>query len=372
MDPIERKITALAAMVHLGPKRQKLLRRLLPLAADKDHLIDTAIREGLGGLFYKNFLNAGLLETLARRQREKLYFYYYSAVRCNLKLIRAFAEILERLDQRRIEVVLLQGMELLQRLYDDVGLRPLTDIDLWVRESDRPRLTTVLCGLGYRQDPLYPLTFKKGATVLDLHTHILWADRIKARALLLDQDQELVLARCEPIAFEMLQTRCLDPYDRLIYLSLHLLKHGANRLIWLADIQNLVADWKEADWDALVDRARLLGQQKCIAQTFFLIESLLGCQTPEEIRAKMVPLHPMEKKVLRLRRNKESLPEWSTLILFCSGKGFRKGMIFFLETMFPRPHILRQVFAAEPGSSVIRLYTRRLLQLMGMVKSSLR
>jgi len=371
MNSIEWKITALATKVLPGPDDRQRLRRLLP-AADKDRLIDTATREGLAGLFYKSFLHAGLLPDFSPRQQETLRFYYYSTVRCNLKLIRDAAEILERLHRQGIEVVLLQGMDLLHRLYDDVGLRPLTDIDLWVHESDRPLLTQILRQSGCRKDPLYPLTFRKGATVLDIHTHILWADRIRARALLMDQHQDQVFERCEPIVFEAVRTRCLDPYDRLIYLSLHLLKHRANRLIWLADIRNLAADWEAVDWNALLARARLLGQQKSIAQTFFLIGTLLGYRPPEEIRPKLAPLHPAEKRVLRLRREKGALPEWSTPLLFLSGRGAAKGAVFVFETMFPRPEVLRQVFPKTPGNRVFRLYALRLFQLVGKLKASLR
>jgi hypothetical protein len=371
MKPIEWKIAALATLVHPGPYARKQLRRRLPLAADRDQLIDMAVRHGLAGLFYRNFQKAGLLEALASHQRERLRQCYYSTVRFNLLLIQDFTAIRERLIRQGIEVVLLQGMDLLHRVYEDVGLRPLTDIDLWVPESGLPGLENILTGQGYRSDPLYPLTFRKGATVLDIHTHILWAERIRARALLLDQDQDLVRQRTEPAAFKTPQIRRLDPYDCLIYLSLHLLKHNVSRLIWLADIRNLVADWTAAEWHALFDRARLLGQQKCIAQTFFLLESLLDWQLPPDIQTRRVPLNPVEKKVLRLRRKRESLPEWSTLVLFSSGKGFLKGMTLMLETLFPRPDILRQVFAADPGYSAFRLYTRRFWQLTKMMAASM-
>jgi hypothetical protein len=74
---------------------------------------------------------------------------------------------------------------------------------------------------------------------------------------------------------------------------------------------------------------------------------------------------------LRQRLKKEFLPEWSTLILFSSGKGLLKGTMFILETLFPRPDILRQVFAETPGLSVPQLYTRRIFQLAGRAITSL-
>ena len=54
---IEPKILACTTMVPLNSDRQQKLRRRLPLVPDMDRLIDAAMKEGLTGLFYKNFLN---------------------------------------------------------------------------------------------------------------------------------------------------------------------------------------------------------------------------------------------------------------------------------------------------------------------------
>ncbi len=365
---IEPKILAYTTLVHLNSDRQQKLRRLLPLVPDMDRLIDAAMKEGLAGLFYKNFLKSGVLETLADNQQEKLRSHYYLTVRFNLKLMRNFKEIVNRLSQYQVDVVLLQGMDLLQQIYDDVGLRPLTDIDLWVLEKNCPVLKNILAGLGYRGDPRYPLTFRKGSTILDIHTHILWADRIEARRFLLAKNQDHIYRNTLPTDFEGLKVRCLDRYDRIIYLSLHLLKHDAQRLIWLVDIQNLVTDWKVSDWEALLIRAKELGQTKCIAYICFLLQRLLDLHIPDSTRLQPDKLNLVEKKVLRRRIKKGSLPQWSTLYLFSSGKGLKKGGRLIPETLFPRPDILRQVFPNCSDLNPRQLYTKRIRQLLSMLR----
>jgi len=367
---IDRKLLASATMAHLNAEGRQALQELLPPAPDRDRLIHLAIEEGLAGLFYKNFLKAGVLENLTGHQQEKLRAYYYATVRFNLKLTRDFTEILRRLNQQRIDVVLLQGVDLLCGIYTDIGLRPLTDIDLWVRKNDLPAVESILEDLDYRKDPAYPLTFRKASTLLDLHCHLLWADRIRARKHLLSGEQDQIFHHTRTLSLEGLTARSLDPYDRIIYLGLHLLKHNAQRLIWLVDIQNLVADWKSSDWEALLARAQARGQSKCIAYTFFLVGRLLEWHMPEELRAELAPLNPIEKKILKLRTQKEILPEWSTLILFSAGRGFAKGSRVILETLFPRPEILEQVFAEAPGAGVSRLYLRRMLQLIKIARAS--
>jgi len=368
---ILQNVLALSADLGAGSDIPEQPGKLMPGDVDAALWINRAIREGLAGFLYKNLQKSGALDTLGAEHQQTLRAFYYHTLRFNLKLIHNLKQILFRTNQHNIQIVILQGVDLLLQIYNDVGLRPVSDIDLWVLEKDYPALIHILKSLNYKKDPLYPLTFRKESTVLDLHTHILWANRIKARKYLLAKHQDYIYLNTQTITVDGFKVRCLGQYDRIIYLSLHLLKHNAERLIWLVDIKHLVEDWKLSDWQALLMRARELGQEKCVAQTFFLIGSLLGFQMPEEIYAKLVPLNPIEKKLLRLRQKKGSLPEWSTLILFSSGKRPFRAMLFILETLFPRPNILRQVFAETPGLSVPQLYTRRFFQLAGRAVTSL-
>jgi hypothetical protein len=69
--------------------------------------------------------------------------------------------------------------------------------------------------------------------------------------------------------------------------------------------------------------------------------------------------------ILGLRQTRDALPEWCQIILLPAGKGFGKRMAFIFETLFPRPQILRQVFAGSPDLKTWQLYWKRSLQLMG-------
>lgn len=99
-------------------------------------------------------------------------------------------DVLSQLAPADIRVVLLKGIALIHELYKDEGLRPMSDVDLWVLPENLNRLTAVLTRIGYEQGSLYPTTFRKDLTTLDLKTHILGADRIKSRTLLLAKGQQ--------------------------------------------------------------------------------------------------------------------------------------------------------------------------------------
>jgi len=370
MISIEQKIVTCSTELNPNCYHQQRLRRLLSHHFDRDRLIDLAIKEGLAGFLYKNVKKAGIPEDVDHKLRESLQPLYYRTVEYNIKLINELKKLLSILNQKRLQVVLLQGMALLWQIYDDIGLRPLTDIDLWVMPKDYPGLVSVLSSLGYRKDPLYPYTFRKGSTEFEIQTHIPWADRIKASGLLLGKSQENIFGHTRTLAVEGRQALCLGKYDQVLYLSLHALKHNMDRLIWLVDIKSLLAEWKEPDWQEFLNRARELGQEKIVSYIFFLLPHLVNFQIPLEVLKFMGSMRPqfLGEKVLKRMIKRDSLPLWVPLFLMSSGKGWPKRFPFLLENLFPRPEILRQVFADSFGSNILQLYGKRVFQIFGLIK----
>jgi hypothetical protein len=341
-------------------QRQKLL-GLIANHFDQDQLVEMAVREGVAGLLYKNLKKAHI---------ERLQSAYYLTVRFNLKLIYDLKEVLEQLNKRNIKVVLLQGINLLQQIYKDIGLRPLTDIDLWVLPETRRAVGRVLIELGFEKDRLYPNIFKKASTIIDLNTHIFWADRIRSRQTLFNEKQETLFQHCRTIDFDGQKAYSLDRIDQIIYLSLHTIKHYADRLIWLVDLKNLLQDWPASDWGLLVTRCQKLGQENVVDYIMFLLTQLFDIREPIVAPDSLVVnrLDRLEKKILMDRLNGKPLPVWSPMLLFTSGKGFSKKGAFIFESLFPRPEILRQVFANAPDLKIWQLYLKRALQLVGHVK----
>ena len=367
---IETKIMAQATESRPRGHQRQEMRYLVEQCVDLSRLIDSAIKEGLAGFLYQGLKLSGMLETLGEKEKKRLQSIYYHTVAFNLKLINDLISLLHLRHQENIQVVLLQGIALLREIYEDIGLRPTTDIDVWVLEKDFPLLVGILVDQGYRQDPLYPTTFRKGSTILDFRTHILWADRLKCRELLLSTSQESVHNNTRMVNFENTQVRFLNEYDQVLYLMLHALKHRVERLVWLADIKLLVKGWKKADWEALIQRARKLGQERPIYYALFLLIELFSFHLPVQARPlfEKVKLGYLEKKVLNQRIQGGCLPIWAPLLLLTSGKGFSKQFALFLESLFPRPEVMRQIFAAPPERRVWQLYGKRIQQCFGMIK----
>ena len=363
----------LACAGQLEPDELQLqtIRGYMSTVIDANHLIELAVKEGMAGFLYRNLLKAGLLETLNPHHKQRLYTTYYLTIRHNLKLIHALNEILKSLMQKQVQVVLMQGISLLQQVYRDIGLRPMNDIDIWVLPDQYTDLVDCLLSLDFKKNLIYADTFSKGEVVLDIHTHILGGDRIQNRDLLIDLDQEEIFQAARLINIENTARLCLNASDQFLYLSLHAMKHNLERLIWLVDIKSLVAEWDACDWKALVTRAEQLGQQTTLSYMLYILTNIFKLKLPAEISAYFNGWKPntFERRILDRRISGSSIPTWSQLVLISAGKGIRERLSFVRETLFPRPKILRQVFPSPANLSDRQLYWKRVLQILGSFKT---
>jgi len=361
------KDTTLALAASLDPSTPA--KDLIPFDSV---LIERAMREGVAGILYKSLLASGRFESLEHVHRETLQAFYYQTLRANLRLMHALKQVLFQANQKGVAVLVLQGMDLLNEPYEDIGLRPMTDIDLWVSKKDYEELVRTLGRLGYERDAVYPTNFKQGATILDIHTHILWADRIRARKLLLGKSEEHLIKEVRAIEVEGEKALCLSPYDQVLYLSLHAFKHRVDRLIWLVDIKRILDRWNAADWERLVHRAEDLGQKKTLMYIIFLLEQVFHFRArPDALKlVQRKTLGPLERKILRERVTKGALPPWGPVLLFSSQLGRGKRLAFFFENLFPRTEVLRQVFPTPPDLKPWQLYGKRALQLLGMLRQA--
>ena len=236
-----------------------------------DALLTAAVREGLAGLLFAQARAGGWHRRLPERAGRRLESIYYLTVQANLRALTTLREIAAQ----GVPFVLMQGAALLVTTYADPGLRPLSDIDLWVQPRDFERLASVLRRRGFDENPLTPGVFRRGEALVDVHTGLHWAERIRSSRFLFAGEPGAVQRRCVTRAWEGTTVRCLDPIDQAVYLTVHAIKHNLERLIWLADLNRLVGEWGVDDWAVFRERARELGQPRIGAILAYLRQNAL-------------------------------------------------------------------------------------------------
>ncbi len=221
----------------------------------------------------------------------------------NQLLVNRSAPALGALADAGIPTLVLKGGALGLRYYDDLGLRPMADLDVLVLFDQAVAATEVLIDLGYQTEPLTrdhqldhhgrpaaqpdPATGGgAGGGQIDLHWQVnmalgrsgppeRWSDELWAAAVDLDVAGH--------------PTRMLCPADLL----LHVCVHGAGwstgaRLRWVADAATVVARAGPGlDWDRLVELAVARRVVLAARDTLEYLADAFEVAVPAEVLARL-------------------------------------------------------------------------------------
>ncbi len=251
-------LLAQCARPHLTPQSLGELRQRAASISDWDRALALAEYHGLGPLLYRHLKHqrAGL-PTEVSRQLQGVYLRHR---RGNEVRLGVLSRILEAFQGIGIESTVLKGPALIAFLYEDPGLRPLSDLDLLVPQKDAVRAQRKLGEMGFHA-PVPPSHYS-----LTRHHHLPPASR--------SIDGVLVHVEIHWDAFDVLcgaslqvngRTRgampfevdgqvayCLAPDEMLWHLCRHI--HWL-RLIWVSDVLGFTERFvEEIDWARVTDR----------------------------------------------------------------------------------------------------------------------
>ncbi len=330
-----------------------------------ENLVMIAEMEGVTGFLHVHLKQLGLLDRLPDPTRIFLEDIYQQTRRRTLAYIsemKAFSKILEK---RGLPVVVLQGLSLMP-VYNDPGLRPFGDVDLMVRPSHKKLLADLFREMGYH-NPMdtHPDIFMRNGICIDMHTHILNLERVRTRRYVFPPDLAPMWDKAVPLFEESDGLLSLDPYDNLIALSAHALKHGYSRLIWLVDLHESLLRL-ESDKDChekIVERARLWRQERILLYALILVEGTLGIKIPARLKHGVViaNLSRLERYILS-RRIRGYVPREIFVLLFIRNiQGIANKIAFIKETVFLRDEILIQTVDEISHNNKSLMYIKRFL-----------
>lgn len=167
--------------------------------------------------------DANFRETL--KDAYKREFFHYARYRALLERLH------EGLARRQVRVLLLKGAGMWFSLYQDPLERHVSDLDLGVRQEDRPTVLQVLAELKFPIDGEKDGFMDPSGCLVDLHCHSLGA---------IEENCGLGLAGIFARAGQVEQFPSFmvpHPDDEVAYLAIHALKHSFLRLLWLLDFR---------------------------------------------------------------------------------------------------------------------------------------
>jgi Uncharacterised nucleotidyltransferase len=165
----------------------------------------------------------------------------------NQRSFRALGVVLSEFNAHGIDVLVLKGADVLSRLYGVWGARPLTDVDLLVRDRDLPAIDRIVSALGYQAlidgNPAY--RDPNGSLLLDMVTSLWYAE-----------DSEHVWRRAvrRELADVSIRAMCAD--DLLVYLTAYSVLHRGHFVPSFAVDVGLLVRKERLNWDYIIEEAR--------------------------------------------------------------------------------------------------------------------
>jgi hypothetical protein len=365
-NPNESKLLVAAARLFMGIARDDEAVRCLSARLDWAALADLAAKEGMSGILSVQ------LDRLARTHRLELPAEPFAqALRGTFAANGAlFAELLGlrlALQKAGTRALLLKGGALTTTAYGgQLGLRPLSDLDLLVRNSDLPAVRKALLERGFYCPTSSGTLFTKGAVMFDLHTDLVNASRIRKRALAFRFDPEAIWTKAVALDPGEPTFLILSPAHQFLHLAVHALKHSFSRLIWILDLA-LVA--RQLDWEELLLQAESTRTLRPVAYAASVLERLLRVKIPPGVWVSLPSLNPAEKRVLDAVVERRSSEPAGELLVTFSIPSLTGRLGYLLEFTFPRRQVLSEVF---PESSPRWFYLGRMGQILGLAGTYLR
>jgi len=354
----EHRILEGIARRHIGTANDEDLSAALTQPIDWPLLLQRASKEGMAGVA------AHQLQQLSEVRDLDLPLGFFAEALNGIffKNGNHFAE-LARLHQRLVRgdvrVILLKGSALIETVYrGQMGLRPLSDVDVLVRSSDVAFLQEELRSLGFHSPASSRSLFTNGPVAFDVHSDLIGAGRIRRRSLAVEFDEESLWTRSLPVESGAGHLRILCPEHQFLHLAVHALKHSYCRMIWLVDL-GLVS--KQLDWSELLHLAEAYGALRPTAYAARCLETLLGIEIPSDARKTLPRLNKVESGFLDLvKRRRPEMEAFGEPLVAFSIPTWRGRLAYLYEYLFPSLRVLVGE-AAQP--SAWQVYSHRLGQI---------
>jgi hypothetical protein len=313
---VEHEVLRLTARTRHDAASDARLRQLWHPGIDWAYLLETAVSQGTVCLLHTHLdrlVASGDLTMPAEVLAELRSRHEGVAVR-NLRLDAELRVLLREFERTGVEVLPYKGPVLAATMYGNLSLRMFADLDFLVRERDLAAAAVVLQSRGYapgqdhsvsRQRRLRRLgheeSFVRPGERVELHWQV--ASRLYGAHVPLDA----VWARRPAASRAHHATQGMSPEDLLVILCIHGCTHAWERLVWVADVAELLHNAQDEggralNWDLARRIATDAHVERRLKLGLLLASSWLDAPLPEAVRAWVALDRTVAKTATRVTR----------------------------------------------------------------------
>jgi hypothetical protein len=277
---------------------------------------------------------------------------HMSNVARNMRITQTLKEITSLFAEHRIETILLKGAHLSYFIYENIGQRTMSDIDLMVKESDLAKAERKLVEIGFETQRKFgietesaihhhlPPLMKEGGNVpVELHWTLVYPNAP------FTIDLKSIWEQSEEHSIGGSIVRVLSAPDLVLMLAIHCAYHDRfdYGLKTLCDVDAIIKFCgTKLIWEDLIARARSWKADRCLFIVLSLAKKHLDVIVPEAVLDKLEPenisveyYNTAEERIFAKEPNYLYLPP--QLARLWSGDSYNKRAKLFWRQAFPSP-----------------------------------
>jgi hypothetical protein len=286
---------ALLSLLHADPISSSAFFKKIDQVVQWENLISLATKHGLLPILIHQ-VDRSTASTIPQSVRTHFQDVFKVQITRSQRLIKWLIELQQLFNQHEIELITLKGPVLTQRLYGELFLRPLSDLDVLIHPKDFPRCYQLLCQEGYQ--PAFQMdaqqqrwitrgdrefTFQYQKNILEIH----WF--IDEPWFFFPLNDQYFWDRLEWVSLSDQKVRALSVENMFLQLCFHGIRHRWERLLWVADLVQFFQQFPDLDWMSFWKWGEKNHFQRIIAMGMILAQELGKVNLPgnlgQEIQA---------------------------------------------------------------------------------------
>ena len=283
----ENKLLILCSRLKLDLNIQNKINCLVNKNLDWDLVLFNAKEQRIVPLLYHHLSQLDILEKVPSNVSSELRRISFGVLGRNITIYDELKNLLKLFRQAGIEVVILKGAAYIETLYKNIGLRPMSDIDMLFRESQLKKVRTILLQHGYTQNDRWFEQLKVHAhhlvhfidhnkNIVEVHWSIGMYDQ------LFNIKMEEVWGRTKTINIEHEKMSVLSPEDMVLHQCGHIfIQHcGKISLINLCDLSETIKQNNSLDWHLILKNSLQYKLGNLIYCGLYLVHKILETDIP--------------------------------------------------------------------------------------------
>ncbi len=295
----ENKLLVYCARMTMNEDITYNVKEILNRGLNWDYIIEKSRRHGIQSLLYWNLNRTDGGKNVPKEVMAKLKKMYYENAARNMLLYDELGTVLRALKDDGVDVISLKGAFLAEAVYRNIGLRPMSDIDLLIKKEDLHKVKKELARLGY-STPVYPTHLHEKIQNQLQNNEVHYINQ--GKKIMIDMHWGIVPSiipfqvdinkfweNAQPVKIAGIETLMPAPEDSLLHLCLHLDEHinisnaPHPQFKGYSDIVAVIMHYEEKiNWKYLVESSKNYGIEEPVYHGLY-IASKLGAFVPSDV-----------------------------------------------------------------------------------------